>query len=71
MLDEFALAGKYAVHRVDHTCREVWDPNLPFGGKSVLFFGDLNQLTPVNDPVLYTDPSTNTEIDKNHPKYHR
>lgn len=43
----------------------MFDPNLPFGGKSIIVFGDFFPLDPVLSPPLYTQ--VNREEEANYP----
>lgn len=46
--DEVPMVNKLAVEAVDRTLRDIMQiPNLPFGGKAVLFGGDFRQILPV------------------------
>ena len=56
IIDEYALMGKYTFWRIDNTLKRTFDPEKPFGGKSVILLGDPHQLTPIKDHALYTDP---------------
>ena len=40
MIDEYAMAGKYTLFRIDELLRYCFTNDLYFGGKSVILFGD-------------------------------
>ena len=40
IIDEYAMMGKYTLYRIDMNLRKAFDSDLPFGGKSVMLFGD-------------------------------
>ena len=49
---------------IDSNLRDVFNPELPFGGKSVLMLGCNNQLPPVLDRRLYLQPDSNLKVKK-------
>jgi hypothetical protein len=56
--DEVSMAHRWAIDAVDRTLRDVRDHlNKPFGGATVIFCGDMQQLLPVHrfakDPAVY------------------
>jgi hypothetical protein len=55
--DEISMAHRWAIDAVDRLLRDVRSCNVPFGGATVVFCGDFQQLLPVHrfakDPALY------------------
>ena len=47
--DEVSMIGRKIFSKVDTRKKQIYGNNLPFGGKSVIVVGDLNQLCPVGD----------------------
>ena len=51
------MAHKWAIDAVDRLLRDIHGCHLPFGGRTVLFAGDMQQLLPVHrfakDPAAY------------------
>jgi len=46
--DEITMQNRYAAEAVDRTCRDLLNtPNRPFGGITVVFGGDFQQILPV------------------------
>lgn len=48
IIDEISMLDARTLDVVDHVCRKVKEPSLPFGGMQVVFVGDFFQLPPVN-----------------------
>ena len=55
--DEISMAHKWALDAVERMLRDIHEKDSPFGGKTVLFAGDMQQLLPVHrfarDPAAY------------------
>jgi hypothetical protein len=55
--DEISMAHKWALDAVERMLRDIHGTDSPFGGKTVLFAGDMQQLLPVHrfapDPAAY------------------
>jgi hypothetical protein len=55
--DEISMAHRWAIDAVDRLLRDVHERNVPFGGSTVVFCGDMQQLLPVHrfakDPAVY------------------
>lgn len=51
------MAHKWALDSVDRCLRDIHDVDKPFGGRTMLFAGDMQQLLPVHrfckDPAAY------------------
>ncbi|XP_047142869.1 uncharacterized protein LOC124817112 [Hydra vulgaris] len=47
MLDETSMIPKHALNAIDRLLKDVCNNNFPFGGKAILFGGDLRQTLPV------------------------
>jgi hypothetical protein len=46
--DEASMTKRQAVEALDKSMRDIMDiPNLPFGGKTVIFGGDFRQILPI------------------------
>jgi len=50
IIDEISMARCDLIDAVDHTIRHYMHNNLPFGGKQIVFVGDMFQLPPVCKP---------------------
>jgi ATP-dependent DNA helicase PIF1 len=60
VIDEISMVGQKMMGMVDSRLRQIF-PDCSsqwFGGRSMLFFGDLGQLSPVCDRSLYIAPTT-------------
>jgi ATP-dependent exoDNAse (exonuclease V) alpha subunit len=54
IIDEKSMVGLHMLAIIDHRLRAIFPTcDLPFGGRSVLLFGDFGQLPPVGDRALY------------------
>ena len=55
--DEISMAHQWAISAVDRMLQDIHGVRLPFGGRSVIFCGDMQQLLPVHrfarDPAAY------------------
>ena len=47
LMDEAPMLPKYGLHNMDQLLRSIGNPNIPFGGKIVVFGGDFRQCLPV------------------------
>lgn len=47
LMDEAPMLPKYGMHNMDQLLRALGNPNLPFGGKIIVFGGDFRQCLPV------------------------
>ena len=53
LVDEASYVGSRILYRMDQRLRDIKQVDAPFGGVTVIFFGDLFQLKPVRDgPIL-------------------
>ncbi|XP_059142987.1 uncharacterized protein LOC131930491 [Physella acuta] len=59
IIDEISMVGSTLFSRVDSRLRQIMGDNKPFGGISVLLVGDLNQLPPVMDSLIYKVDKSN------------
>ena len=41
------MSNKHVAECVDHSLRDICSPDIPFGGKVMVFGGDLRQIPPV------------------------
>jgi len=57
LIDEISVVGHRMFSFIDQRLQEVNNNNHPFGGASVVVFGDLFQLPPVMDGFIFTDLS--------------
>ena len=63
VIDEYSMVGKRMLATVEKRLRQaVPASSLPFGGLSVLLVGDICQLPPVMDQLLYTASNMRTSI---------
>ena len=58
---EMSMVGLRMLHRIDQRLRQAFPQHRdqPFGGLTVVMFGDFAQLPPVGDPPLYHQPTEN------------
>jgi len=54
-IDEISMVGHKLFSFIDQRLQEVHNTNVPFGGTSVVVFGDLFQLPPVMDGFIFQD----------------
>ncbi|XP_059064840.1 uncharacterized protein LOC131856900 [Cryptomeria japonica] len=59
IIDEMSFIGPRLIQRIDIRLREAFPAHnqLPFGGRSIILFGDLGQLPPVKDIPMYASTS--------------
>ncbi|XP_057817259.2 uncharacterized protein LOC131030442 [Cryptomeria japonica] len=59
IIDEMSFIGPRFIQRIDIRLREAFPAHnqLPFGGRSIILFGDLGQLPPVKDIPMYASTS--------------
>jgi len=57
LIDEISMVGHRMLAFIDQRLQEVNNSNLPFGGTSVVAFGDFFQLPPVMDRFIFNDLS--------------
>ena len=56
IIDEYSVTGQKLFGWIDRRCRQATGKSvLPFGGLSLVLVGDVAQLPPVTDKVLYYD----------------
>ena len=54
IIDEFSVIGQNMLGWIDRRCRQITgDVSSPFGGINIILVGDIAQLPPVGDKVLY------------------
>ena len=54
VIDEYSVVGQKLLGWIDRRCRQATTKNdEPFGGISIILVGDIAQLPPVGDKVLY------------------
>lgn len=60
-IDEMSMVGLRMLHQIDQRLRQAFPQHRdqPFGGLTVVMFGDFAQLPPVGDPALYHVPTEN------------
>lgn len=59
IIDEISMVGSTLLSRVDTRLRQITGRNEMFGGISVIVVGDLNQLPPVMDSLVFLPPKNN------------
>ena len=57
LIDEISMVGHRMLASIDQRLQEVNNSNQPFGGTSIIAFGDLFQLRPVMDGFIFADLS--------------
>jgi hypothetical protein len=65
LIDEISMVGNRSLTFIDHRLQEVNNTNVPFGGCSVIAFGDLFQLPPVMDSFIHWKKSCVVFIHRN------
>ena len=54
IIDEFSVTGQKMVAWINRRCKEASGrSSLPFGGISIILVGDIAQLPPITDQVIY------------------
>jgi hypothetical protein len=53
VIDEISMTDAVLVGKIDQRCRQALNKDIPFGGLSVIFFGDFFQIPPTNGDPLY------------------
>lgn len=62
IIDEISMLGGRVFEHISSRLKQIFKNNNDFGGKSVLVFGDFNQLPPVGDSVIYLPVSKDNNI---------
>ena len=62
LIDEISMVGNRMFTFIDQRLQEVNNNNRPFGGASVIAFGDLYQLAPVMDGYVFQDMSVSNKL---------
>ena len=60
-IDEISMVGKNMFNSINLRLQEILDCTKPFGGVSVISFGDLYQLKPVFDQWIFASNNSSTE----------
>ena len=55
IIDEFSMISQYHMYHIDMRLREICACNKPFGGMTVVLFGDPGQIPPVGASPLWND----------------
>ena len=63
LIDEISMVGNRMMAFIDQRLQDVYNSNHPFGGSSVIAFGDLFQLPPVLDSFVFADLSKTRQAD--------
>ena len=63
IIDEMSMVGQRMFHFINQRLQEIMGNILPFGGVSVLAFGDLFQLKPVMDRWIFSNANTSHTLD--------
>ena len=60
IIDEVSMVGNKMLYKIDQRLKEIkGNYNQSFGGISILFFGDFNQLRPVKESYVFQPLNTN------------
>ena len=60
IIDEVSMVGNKMLYKIDQRLKEIkGNYNQNFGGVSILFFGDFNQLRPVKESYVFQPLNTN------------
>lgn len=62
IIDEYSVVGRKMVSNVDLRCRDVFSNNEPFGNVRVMLIGDIRQLPPVFDTLLYAEGGNGMQV---------
>ena len=57
IIDEMSMVGADDLYRIHHRLTDIFNNNLPFGGISMMFVGDMLQLRPVKARFIFEEPS--------------
>ncbi|XP_037825564.1 uncharacterized protein LOC119613607 [Lucilia sericata] len=57
IIDEISMVGSKMLRYLDARLKQVFKSTAPFGGISLVVFGDLRQLPPVGDSWIFSAPS--------------
>jgi hypothetical protein len=69
IIDEVSNISAHMMGMIDSRLREIMDrPTIPFGGLSVIFFGDLSQLPPVKNKSIARSALELAKLDASHSK---
>ncbi|XP_044598214.1 ATP-dependent DNA helicase PIF1-like, partial [Cotesia glomerata] len=58
IIDEISMVGSRMIQQVDSRLKQIFQTSKPFGGVSVIVFGDFNQLAPVGDRYVFEAHAT-------------
>ncbi|CAD6226277.1 GSCOCG00011864001-RA-CDS, partial [Cotesia congregata] len=58
IIDEISMVGSRMIQQVDSRLKQIFQTSKPFGGVSVIVFGDFNQLAPVGDRYVFKAHTT-------------
>ena len=59
IIDEVSMVGLQMISHINTRLKQILKTTAPFGGISVLVFGDFNQLKPVDDNWIFKGPLLN------------
>ena len=57
IIDEMSMVGADDLYRIHHRLTDIFNNNLPFGGLSIMFVGDMLQLKPVKARFIFEVPT--------------
>ena len=61
IIDEISMVGAQTLRKIDNQLKQIFENEKPFGGISMLTFGDFNQLRPVKESYIFENTS-NSDI---------
>ena len=56
IIDEMSMVSSDDLYKIHHRLTDIFNNNLPFGGLSIMFVGDMLQLKPVRGRFIFEEP---------------
>ena len=63
IIDDISMVGAKVFNQIDKRLRQIFKNNKPFGGISLIVFGDFIQLRPVGDSYIFQSDKSNNYSD--------